>query len=205
MIVIQLLPPARVLHICTLLMQELASPTGFFMGEQACRCSWVRTGHTDLFPHEAAIFNYLIYLQNNFIMSFWISSYMVELANSSPGPCIKQRSYKHSESTVLITYSATASTFKMNENQRNNVWFQDYKNKRWERLVRACAPAPVWPWTMASCVIGLGYFGSNHILNISDDRLHLWSWKTNLENNKFSLLSISLCSTFTFAFLHWFP
>lgn len=123
-----------------------ASPTRFFLWEQAGGWSSGKTVHTHLFPHKAATFNDLIYLGRSFIKSFLISSYLAELANSSLGPCTKHRSYKHPESATITTHSSTASAFKINENQNNVACFQNYKDEKWIRPAKACALAPVNSW-----------------------------------------------------------
>lgn len=112
-----------------------ASPTRFFLWEQPGGWRWGKIGHTYLFPYEAATFNYLMYLGSSFIKSILISSYLVELASSSLGPCTEYRSYKHLELATLTTHSSTASAFKMNENQSNVAWFQDFRNEGWKRPV----------------------------------------------------------------------
>lgn len=110
-----------------------ASPTRFFMWEQPGGWGWEKIGHTHLSPFEAATFNYLVYLGSSFIKSILISSYLVELTNSSLGPYTERRSYKHLESATFTTHSSTASAFKMNENQNNVAWFQDFRNERRKR------------------------------------------------------------------------
>lgn len=54
-----------------------------------------------------------------------------------------------------------------------------------EKTCEGMCASPYGSMEHSFLCLWLRYFGSNQILNIPDDRLHLWSWKTNLENNKF--------------------
>lgn len=138
-------------------------------------------GHTHLFSHETATCNFLIYVGSSFIKSILISFYLAELANSSLGPCTGHRSYKHPESTTLITHSLS---FQNKWKSKQHCMVPGLQKWEMKKTCRACALAPVYLWNMVSCVIDEG------ILVQLDFKCPKWQTpplilKTNLENNKF--------------------